>query len=92
MLLRELQSSDEKTYSTLEKKVMRRIARRGLVCGNLGLETAGMMEGLAGIGLALMKLVDPAGVPNVLILESQRPAEQLSVLKGQHQMARTGLA
>jgi lantibiotic modifying enzyme len=92
MLLRELQSSDEKTYSTLEKKVMRRIARRGLVCGNLGLETAGMMEGLAGIGLALMKLVDPAGVPNVLILESPRPAEQFSVLKGQHQMARTGLA
>jgi class II lanthipeptide synthase len=70
LLVRELNAVDVKTCSAFEKRVMRRVARRGLVCGNLGLETAGMMEGLAGIGLALLKLVEPATVPNVLTLES----------------------
>ncbi len=33
------------------------------------METAGLMEGLAGMGLALLKLAEPARIPNVLILE-----------------------
>lgn len=60
----------QRTYSGLEKKVLRRISRNGLVCGNFGLETGGLMEGLAGIGLGLLKLAEPDRVPNVLILET----------------------
>ncbi len=71
LLVRALTDSDPlpRAYSAHERKVLRRISRDGLVCGNFGLETAGLMEGLAGMGLALLKLAEPSRIPNVLILE-----------------------
>ncbi len=71
LLVRELMDDELRAgiSSGLERKVVRRISRHGVVCGNFGLETAGLMEGLAGMGLALLKLAEPARIPNVLILE-----------------------
>lgn len=71
LLVRELMDDELRAgiSSGLERKVVRRISRHGVVCGNFGLETAGLMEGLAGMGLALLTLAEPARIPNVLILE-----------------------
>ena len=43
----------------------------GWICGNpLGVESPGLMTGLAGIGYALLRLAAPAQVPSVLALEA----------------------
>lgn len=55
------------------------VARRGVMLDEmrrsgwrsaapLGLETPGLMNGLAGVGFGLLRLADPAGVPSVLTL------------------------
>jgi type 2 lantibiotic biosynthesis protein LanM len=49
------------------------IRRQGCLCGvPEGLETPGLMTGLAGIGYGLLRLADPDRVPAVLILEPPR--------------------
>jgi lantibiotic modifying enzyme len=46
------------------------IERNGWLCGNpLGVESPGLMTGLAGIGYGLLRLAEPAQVPSVLALE-----------------------
>ncbi|WP_330437950.1 type 2 lanthipeptide synthetase LanM family protein [Micromonospora sp. NBC_00821] len=46
------------------------IENRDWRCGvPRGVETPGLMSGLAGIGYALLRWADPAGVPSVLLLE-----------------------
>ncbi|HEY4590478.1 MAG TPA: lanthionine synthetase LanC family protein, partial [Thermoanaerobaculia bacterium] len=48
---------------------------RGWLCGvALGVETPGLMTGLAGIGLGLLRLADPDRVPDLLTLEPPGPA------------------
>jgi type 2 lantibiotic biosynthesis protein LanM len=49
------------------------IDRRGWRCGLPdGVESPGLMTGLAGIGYGLLRLADPARVPSVLVLEPPR--------------------
>ena len=46
----------------------------GWICGVPGgVETPGLMVGLAGIGYACLRLADPAATPSVLLLEAPRP-------------------
>ncbi|HYO13128.1 MAG TPA: lanthionine synthetase LanC family protein, partial [Thermoanaerobaculia bacterium] len=46
---------------------------RGWLCGvALGVQTPGLMTGLAGIGYGLLRLADPVRVPSVLVLEAPR--------------------
>lgn len=43
---------------------------RGWICGNpRGIESPGMMTGLAGIGYTLLRFADPIGIPSILALE-----------------------
>jgi type 2 lantibiotic biosynthesis protein LanM len=50
--------------------VLRSIERQGYLCGvPLGVETPGLMTGLAGIGYGLLRLAEPARVPSVLALQ-----------------------
>jgi len=46
------------------------ISKYGWLCGNpLGVESPGLMTGLAGIGYGLLRLAEPKRVPSVLVLE-----------------------
>lgn len=46
------------------------IEARGWLCGvPQGLETPGLMNGLAGIGLGLLRLAEPERIPSVLVME-----------------------
>jgi lantibiotic modifying enzyme len=48
----------------------------GWLCGvPLGVETPGLMLGLAGIGYQLLRLAHPQSIPSVLLLEPPRPLE-----------------
>lgn len=52
------------------------IEKEGWLCGvPLDVETPGLMEGLAGIGLGLLRLAAPERVPGVLILEGPEDFE-----------------
>jgi len=54
----------------LAAQVLAGICRQGCLCGvPEGLETPGLMTGLAGIGYGLLRLADPEKVPAVLTLE-----------------------
>jgi lantibiotic modifying enzyme len=49
--------------------ILESIDRNGWICGNpLGVESPGLMTGLAGIGYALLRLAEPHRVPSVLAL------------------------
>jgi lantibiotic modifying enzyme len=49
--------------------ILESIARRGWLCANpLGVESPGLMTGLAGIGYELLRLAAPTRVPSVLAL------------------------
>ncbi|MBK8989875.1 MAG: type 2 lantipeptide synthetase LanM family protein [Chloroflexi bacterium] len=49
------------------------ICQEGLVCGApLGIETMGLMNGLAGIGYSLLRVANPADIPSLLLLELPR--------------------
>jgi type 2 lantibiotic biosynthesis protein LanM len=49
--------------------VLESIQREGWRCGNpLGVESPGLMTGLAGIGYGLLRLAEPARAPSVLVL------------------------
>jgi class II lanthipeptide synthase len=50
--------------------ILESIYRDGWLCGNrLGVESPGLMTGLAGIGYQLLRLAEPMRVPSVLLLE-----------------------
>jgi type 2 lantibiotic biosynthesis protein LanM len=54
----------------LASTILDSIQRHGWLCGELsGVETPGLMTGLAGIGYELLRLADPMHVPSVLALE-----------------------
>lgn len=54
----------------LRAVVLESIGRHGWLCGvPLGVETPGLMSGLAGIGYGLLRLAVPERVPSVLMLE-----------------------
>ncbi|MBX5451288.1 type 2 lanthipeptide synthetase LanM family protein [Thermogemmatispora sp.] len=49
--------------------LLENMERQGWVCGvPFGVETPGLMTGLAGIGLALLRLATPERIPSVLLL------------------------
>jgi type 2 lantibiotic biosynthesis protein LanM len=49
--------------------ILESIEQNGWRCGNpLGVESPGLMTGLAGIGYGLLRLAEPACVPSVLVL------------------------
>ena len=53
----------------LAAMILDSIGRHGWLCGiPLGVESPGLMTGLAGIGYALLRLAEPAHVPSVLVL------------------------
>jgi type 2 lantibiotic biosynthesis protein LanM len=55
--------------SALSSSVLERIRASGWVCGvPQGVETPGLLVGLAGIGYGLLRLADPGGVPSILTL------------------------
>lgn len=55
----------------LASRIADSIERQGPLCGSpLGVETPGLMTGLAGIGLELLRLSAPARVPSVLTLDA----------------------
>lgn len=57
----------------LSASILDSIEERGWLCGvSLGVETPGLMTGLAGIGLGLLRLADPDRVPDLLTLEPPR--------------------
>jgi lantibiotic modifying enzyme len=50
--------------------VVEALDREGWLCGvPLGVETPGLMTGIAGIGYGLLRLTEPGRVPSVLTLE-----------------------
>jgi type 2 lantibiotic biosynthesis protein LanM len=50
--------------------ILESISRDGWLCGTpLGVESPGLMTGLAGIGYGLLRLAEPTRVPSVLVLE-----------------------
>lgn len=57
----------------LAGRILDRIEHDGWHCGvPLGVETPGLMNGLAGIGYALLRLAEPERVPSILALEAPR--------------------
>ena len=49
------------------------IRRNGWICGvPSGVETPGLMTGLAGIGYGLLRLAEPRRTPSVLAFESPK--------------------
>ncbi len=62
----------------LAARVLMDIQQNGWICGvPQGVESPGLMTGLAGIGYGLLRLADPTRVPSVLTLES--PKERTNV-------------
>jgi type 2 lantibiotic biosynthesis protein LanM len=58
--------------------ILESIERNGWLCGvPLGLETPGLMTGIAGIGYQLLRLADPNLVPSVLLLEAPKFEDKL---------------
>ncbi|MGB7439551.1 MAG: type 2 lanthipeptide synthetase LanM family protein [Coleofasciculaceae cyanobacterium] len=54
--------------------ILESINQHGWLCGvPLGVETPGLMTGLAGIGYELLRLAEPKRVPSVLVLEPPQP-------------------
>jgi type 2 lantibiotic biosynthesis protein LanM len=61
----------------LSAVILESIKRDGWLCGVPGgVETPGLMVGLAGIGYGLLRLADPERVPSVLALEPPRTGEE----------------
>ncbi len=53
--------------------ILESIEQHGWLCGvPLGVETPGLMTGLAGIGYELLRLAEPERVPSVLVLEPSK--------------------
>ena len=65
---------DDSEYRALSDRfasiILESINRNGWLCGvPLGVETPGLMTGLAGIGYGLLRLAEPERLPSVLLLE-----------------------
>ena len=59
--------------TTQSARLVGRLAREEWRCGiPAGVETPGLMTGLAGIGYGLLRLADPSSVPSLLCLEPPR--------------------
>jgi len=57
----------------LSRGILASLSRDGARCGTVGgIESPGLMNGLAGIGFGLLRLVDPGRVPSVLLMEPPR--------------------
>jgi lantibiotic modifying enzyme len=57
-------------HNRLSGAILEGIRQRGPLCGvPFGLETPGLMNGLAGIGYGLLRLAAPDQVPSVLLLQ-----------------------
>lgn len=64
----------------LASAILASIDQHGWLCGNpLGVESPGLMTGLAGIGYGFLRLADPERVPSVLVLE---PPKQNNIKVG----------
>lgn len=60
----------ETQVNRLASIILESINQHGWLCGvPLGVETPGLMTGLAGIGYGLLRLAEPTRVPSVLVLE-----------------------
>jgi type 2 lantibiotic biosynthesis protein LanM len=54
--------------------ILESISRDGWLCGTpLGVESPGLMTGLAGIGYGLLRLAEPTRIPSVLVLAPPTP-------------------
>ena len=74
LLLQASQTLDDPQWKTqvdrLAAIILESIDKHGWLCGvPLGVETPGLMTGLAGIGYGLLRLAEPERVPSVLVLE-----------------------
>ncbi|GAB4239060.1 MAG: type 2 lanthipeptide synthetase LanM family protein [Stanieria sp.] len=74
LLLQASQILDDSQWQTqvdqFAAMILESIDKYGWLCGvPLGVETPGLMTGLAGIGYQLMRLAKPEKVPSVLVLE-----------------------
>lgn len=59
--------------ASLTTNILEVIERQGWICGTpRGVETPGLMTGLAGIGYGLLRLYDPVGTPSVIMLDPPR--------------------
>lgn len=71
------QLSDPELTAEVERRgrtVLLSIEQNGPRCGTRGgVESPGLMNGLAGIGYGLLRLADPENVPSVLALAAPRP-------------------
>jgi type 2 lantibiotic biosynthesis protein LanM len=53
--------------------ILEGIRHKGWICGTpAGIETPGLLTGLAGIGYGFLRLADPAGTPSILLLDPPR--------------------
>jgi type 2 lantibiotic biosynthesis protein LanM len=66
-----LKNSDwQAQVNRLAAIILNSISEHGWLCGvPLGVETPGLMTGLAGIGYGLLRLAEPLRVPSILLLE-----------------------
>jgi type 2 lantibiotic biosynthesis protein LanM len=74
LLLQASQTFDDSQWKTIVDAravaILEDIQKQGYLCGvPLGVETPGLMTGLAGIGYGLLRLMEPSRVPSVLVLE-----------------------
>jgi type 2 lantibiotic biosynthesis protein LanM len=74
LLLQASRTLDDSQWKTqvdrLAGIILESINQHGWLCGvPLGVETPGLMTGLAGIGYGLLRLAEPTQVPSVLVLE-----------------------
>jgi type 2 lantibiotic biosynthesis protein LanM len=71
---------DQLGIDALTGSILDSIARDGWMCGvPAGLETPGLMTGIAGIGYALLRIADPVAVPSILTLEPPRAVARAEV-------------
>jgi type 2 lantibiotic biosynthesis protein LanM len=64
----------ERQRDGLAAAIVASFDRVGLLCGvPTGVETPGLLTGLAGIGYALLRLAEPSRIPSLLAFEPPRP-------------------
>jgi type 2 lantibiotic biosynthesis protein LanM len=73
LFARECGESSASAVTKFSDGIVAGLARTGPVCANpAGLESPGLMTGLAGIGYGLLRMVAPEVVPSILALEPPR--------------------
>jgi type 2 lantibiotic biosynthesis protein LanM len=77
LLLQSDEPSWRDTANRLAGTILDSARQHGWRCGTpMGVESPGLMTGLAGIGYGLLRLAAPARVPSVLTLEGPRDAQE----------------